>query len=123
MGIVIILFGLFIVAASFYLVLRPNEFSDLMLRHAGDRWLHVLAAAARIGLGIVLILHAPATRFPLTLTVLGWIALVAGIILVLMPPSVFHKLIRWVFDRLGSYARAAGVLAFLFGAFLIYAVV
>ena len=123
MQISIILFGLLISAMAAALLAIPARLTAFMLRHSGDPWFHILAAAIRIVLGIVLILHAAETRFPTALTVLGWIALLAGVAIALIPPSRFRQLVAWLFDRLGRYVRIAAAAALAFGVFLVYAVV
>ena len=123
MRIFILLFGLFIVVADGALVLKPDSVMNLILRYSGSLLMHVLAAGVRIVLGIVLLLYADQSRFPLTLEVLGWISLAAGLVLAVLPPARFQALIRWAFDRFGPFTRAAAMLAVLFGAFLIYAVI
>lgn len=118
----IMAFGLFILASAGLLVIRPAAFTAFMLKNADRSWLHLAAVGVRLALGIVLLVYAPSSNFPLTLKILGWIALVAGIVLALIPSSKFNRMIHWVFDRFGRFTRVAGVLAVLFGAFLIYAV-
>ena len=54
--------------------------------------------------------------------VIGWIAVVAGVILALIPPAKFQRLISWAFDRFGRYTRMAGLAAVVLAGFLIYAV-
>ena len=76
-----------------------------------------------IAIGIALVLYAGQSQFPLTLQILGWIAIAAGVILALVPQAKFEQLIKWAFDRFRKYTRAAALIAVLFGAFLIYAVV
>jgi len=122
MKLLIILFGLLIVAMAGFMLVRPREMTGYLLEHAGETWLHILAAGVRIIMGIALILYAGNSRFPMILHVIGWIALVAGIALALVPPSKFKRLMEWAFERFGPYIRLAGSLAILFGAFLIYAV-
>jgi uncharacterized protein YjeT (DUF2065 family) len=118
----IILFGLIIFLAAGSLALRPRSLTDYLLRHAGDSWMHVLAALVRILMGAALLVYSPLSRFPLTFQILGWIAIIAGVFLALLPPSRFKQLVTWAFDRFGGYARIAGLAAVAFGAFLVYAV-
>ena len=122
MKLAIVLFALLVCVMAAALALRPRVFMDFILRHADALWLHLLAAGVRIALGIVLIMYAPESRFPLTLQILGWIALLAGITLAVLPPARFKQLMHWAFGKFGRYTRMAAVAALLFGIFLIYAV-
>ena len=123
MRIFIIGFGLFIIAIAGAMALRPKRFGDTLLRHVGTTWMQVLAAAVRIVGGIVLVLYAGQSRFPLTLQIVGWIAIVAGVIVALMPAAKFTQLINWAFERFSRYTQVAALFAVLFGVFLIYAVI
>ena len=118
----IILFGLFIIGIAGLMAVRPKLFADKLMQSVGSVWIHVLAAAVRIVMGIALVLYAEQSRFPLALHIIGWIAIVAGVIIALVPHTKFTRLIRWVFDRFAPYTRIAAVFAVLFGGFLIYAV-
>ncbi len=119
----IIAFGLLILIMSGLMTVRPEPLRDFLIRHSGETWMHVAAAGVRIVMGFALILYAVNSRFPLTLQVLGWIAVIAGVVLALVPPARFKQLVSWAFERFGSYTRIAGAAAFLFGAFLVYAVI
>jgi hypothetical protein len=118
----IIAFSLFIFVMAGMLALRPGLVTEFLLRHAAKTWMHVMAAAIRVIMGVALILYAPQSRFPLTLQVIGWIAVAAGVILALIPPAKFQQLINWAVDRFGRYTRMAGLAAVIFAMFLIYAV-
>jgi hypothetical protein len=118
----IIAFSLFIFVMAGMLALRPGLVTEFLLRHAAKTWMHVMAAAIRVIMGVALILYAPQSRFPLTLQVIGWIAVAAGVILALIPPAKFQQLINWAVDRFDRYTRMAGLAAVIFAMFLIYAV-
>jgi len=118
----IIAFGLFVVVMTAVLVLYPEKLTEFLLHHAGDVWMHVLAAVMRITIGVALLLYASHSRFPQTLQILGWIALIAGVMVALIPPARFKQLITWAFERFGAYTRIAAVAALIFGVFIIYAV-
>lgn len=119
----IILFNLFILAMAGFMAFRPRQFTETLLKLSEAVWLHVLAAAARIAIGIALILYADQSRFPLTLQILGWLAIFAGVILALVPRAKFIRLMHWAFERFARYTRIAAVFAVLFAGFLIYAVI
>jgi len=123
MRIFIIGFGIFIIAIAGAMALRPKRFGDTLLRYVGATWMQVLAAAVRIVGGIVLVLYAGQSRFPLTLQIIGWIAIAAGVIVALMPAEKFTRLINWAFERFSRYTQVAALFAVLFGVFLIYAVI
>lgn len=123
MNILMVLLSLLIFVMGLALVARPKESARLLIEQAENRLLHVLAVVIRLVLGVALLLVAEQSRFPNTLEILGWIALVAGVILAVLPPARFARLIRWAFDLLSGYMRLVGLAALAFAAFLIYAVI
>lgn len=123
MKIFIILFNLFILAMAGFMAFRPRQFIDSLLRVSDQFWVHVLAVVARITIGAALVLYADQSRFPLALQILGWLAIVAGIALALVPRSKFIRLMHWAFERFSHYARVAALFAVAFAVFLIYAVI
>ncbi len=123
MNIIIILFGLLIIVMAGIMAVRPKLFADTMLQYFGSVWLHVLAAAVRIAMGIALVLYADQSRFPLALHIIGWLAIAAGVIIALLPHAKFTRLFLWFFEKFAPYTRIAAIVAVLFGGFLIYAVI
>lgn len=122
MQVLIILFSLLIILMAGALLFKSKEMTEFLLKNSGRNWMQVVAAAVRIVIGILLVLYAPQSRFPLALQVIGWLAVAAGVVIALIPPSKFQRMIHWVFERFGRYTRWAALGAVLFGGFLIYAV-
>ena len=120
---VIILLGIFILGMGVLLLIQPRRILDWLVDRVETSWLYAGAIIVRLLLGAVLIAFAPLSRFPLALEVVGWIALVAALALLLMGRGSFARLVRWAFGLPGGLVRITGVVAVLFGAFLIYAVV
>jgi len=119
----IILLGVFVLGMGVLLLVQPRQILDWLVDRTETAWLFTGAILVRLVLGAALISHAPLSRFPLALEVLGWMAVAAALVLLLMGRGRFSRFVRWAFGLAGSLVRIAGVVAVLFGAFLIYAVV
>ena len=119
---IIILFGLLITALSFYILFQPKVALEHVLNRAGSTHLYVLAIGARIGMGLILLLYADQSRFPLTLHILGYLMLVAGIILLLIGRPRFERLVKWAIRTFVNMAWLPATLGVVLGLFLIYAV-
>ncbi len=85
--------------------------------------LRFLAFVIRILLGIIILLAAGSTQFPLTLKVIGILLIVSGVTLLLLGNSRIQSLLNWFLRQGPNSIRISGVVGFLFGGFLIYAVV
>jgi len=119
----IVLFGLFVILMAGWMLLRPKDFAAVLLENSESKWMHVLASVVRLIFGIVLLLYASNSHFPLTLQIIGWIGIVAGISLALTPRKKFTRLIQWAFEKFSPYMQISALFAALFGGFLIYAVI
>ena len=75
------------------------------------------ARIALIVLGVALIQHAPQSRLPLALHLIGWISVAAALILAVIPHRRFSGLIRWLLHRFGDYARWGAAVALVFAVF------
>jgi uncharacterized membrane protein YidH (DUF202 family) len=123
MRVLIILLSVLITAMAAWLLVKPENLTRFLIENSGRTWMHVLAAGVRIVLGALLVLYADQSRFPVVLAVLGWFAIAAGVVLAVIPPSRFQRLVEWAFERFGAYTRAAAAAAVAFGLFLVYAVI
>ncbi len=121
MNYVIILFGLLITVLSLYIIIRPKAAIDYGRAWAGSSGLYILAIAARVGIGLVLLFYAQQSRFPQVLEILGYVLIAAGVILALMGRSRFERLVKWFLDRFAGMSWISGSLGVIFGLFLVYA--
>ena len=122
MNYVIILFGLLVAALSLILLFRPKASMNYFHEHAGSLWLYISAVFVRIGMGIVLILYADQSRYPEAFEIIGYLVLVAGVILGLIGRNRFEKLVGWAMGLFGKMSWFSGLLGLVFGLFFVHAV-
>ena len=123
MTLLIIVFGLFMLLAGVVLIVNPNVIFDVMRNNSDKLWLYVGAVVVRLLLGTLLIYQASVSKFPVTIEVIGWVAIVAALVFAIIGSNKFNQLILWAFSLLKAFGRIGGVLALCFGTFLIYAFV
>jgi hypothetical protein len=117
----IIAFGVFITTAGLAMLIRPALVIGMIQAHGERVWVYAVAIGIRAVLGLVLIQQAAHSKFPLVISVLGWISLLAALSLAALGRRRFARLIYWIIARVGSFAPVGGLLAVLLGAFLVYA--
>ncbi|MDK1023608.1 MAG: hypothetical protein QGD92_05180 [Gammaproteobacteria bacterium] len=83
--------------------------------------LRLTAFGLRIALGILLVLAADLTRLPLVIEIIGYLVILGGIAVLLMSNRMLQSLIDWFVGWNLIAFRVAGIFAFLFGGFLIWA--
>ena len=123
MNYIIILFGAATLAAGIAIVINPESIFGRLRRKSDSLGMHILAVVMRIIIGIALILYAAESRYPTAILILGWTSLGAAIVLGIMGRTNFKRLMSWALGLAPSFGRIGGMIAILFGAFLIHAVV
>lgn len=118
----IFLFSAFLIAMGAIILAKPRPVFDLLERHKHAPTLQIIAVVVRVLLGVALIVTAPSSKFPLTLAIIGWIAVFAGVLVAAMGRTRFIQLMDWATKVLPKNAILIGVIAIMLGSFLAYAV-
>jgi hypothetical protein len=121
MTVLIIIFGALILSAGIVIVVNPEVIFGTLRNHLDKLALHVLAVVVRLVLGVLLIYQSGASRYPLAIEIIGWISIVAAMILAVIGRNNFKRLMSWTLSLLKPFGRVGGVAAVGFGAFLFYA--
>ena len=118
----ILFFGIAVSVLSVWAIFVPERLRKLISAITDRALGYYVAAAVRLLLGITLIIAAPDSRFPVIFEIIGWLTIVAAVILLLIGQGQQRKLAAW-FDRFPEMAiRRWLVLGVAFGAFLAYGV-
>ena len=123
MNYIILCLGIFILLTGFIILINPKIVFNLFRNNLESLGLYAIAIVARVILGIALIAYATQSEFPIVFQILGWLSIIAAAFLGAVGRSRFQQLLMWVTGIRLVYARSGGILAILFGGFLIYAVV
>jgi hypothetical protein len=118
--VVVQIFGALIAVMCLWGLVAPKQLLGLVRRVADNSAGLGVAIAVRILLGAVLLTAAQVAKFPMTFTILGWVAIVAAIGLLIMGQSGMVKLVAWVARWPEAIIRTWLVFGLAFGAFLIY---
>lgn len=118
---VLITFGILIVLVGLVAVVRPTHLLRLARKVTVGTWLRYIAFLIRAPIGVILILVAPSTGFPLTIKVIGTLLIVSGVAVLLVGNAVIERLLNWALELGPSAIVVGGLVGILFGAFLIYA--
>jgi len=123
MNYIIILFGTATIVAGIIILINPETVFGLMRRKSESLGLHILAVVVRIILGVALIVYATESKYPTAISILGWISIVAASVLGIMGQANFRRLMSWALSLAPPFGRIGGLLAILFGGFLIHAAI
>lgn len=121
MTLLIILFGALTLLAGIIIVINPEVIYGYLRTNLDKLSLHILAVVIRLVIGVLLISQSYVAKFPFVIEILGWLSIVAALILGVMGRRNFNRLMSWALSLSRPLGRASGVFAAGFGAFLIYA--
>lgn len=114
------LFGLFVVLMGAWGVLAPSRLTELIQRFATKSGLFV-AVAVRLLLGLVLWFAAPQSRAPLLLQALALLAVLAAVVLPFVGVDRYKAIIDWWTTLSTAKQQLWSLLAVLFGASILWA--
>ena len=122
MGIILTLIALATIFMGVMLIWKPYSVLGMVKLYADETGLQVFASIGRILIGVALIVYASHSNLPGLLTLLGWITLISGVVILLLKQETFSGFIRKVINDYGSYAMYAGIVAIILGLIVLYAV-
>jgi hypothetical protein len=79
-----------------------------------------VAVLVRLAIGVLLVLAAPHSRFPLAFEILGWIAIVAALLVPVVGRERIGRLLDWWSRRSTPGIRLWSLAGLAFGCFLVY---
>ncbi|MCP4046894.1 MAG: hypothetical protein GY732_13015 [Gammaproteobacteria bacterium] len=121
MTLFIIIFGALVCLAGLVILVKPELVFGLLRKNADKIGLHVLAVVVRLVLGTFLVLQAGISKYPHVIEFIGWLSIIAAIILAVIGRNNFSKLMAWALSKVKTLRHLGGLLAMALGAFLVYA--
>lgn len=122
MNSIVLLFSALTFWAGIAILIRPEPIYRFLGRYSGSLGAYAAAIALRLLLGAAILSCSAQSKFPRTLTVIGWMSIVAAIIFVVIGRQRFKAIIDWAVHIAPRYHHLGGLVAMLFGGFLFYAV-
>jgi len=121
MLLLVVIIGVMIIAFSAFAIATPA-----FLRRSIEYWVEprrlYMAVALRVLIGVLLITVAGEARFPMLVRGLGYLMIVAGLIIPVLGPERIGAFARWWEDQPDFVLRLWGLAAAGLGALMIYAV-
>lgn len=103
------------------LLVKPEIIFGFIENNMGDTSLYMFAIVVRLVLGILFIAAATESRFPGVIKILGYLFILAAIILVILSQDGFLEFMTPIIQDVKPFARLGGLLGIAFGGFLFYA--
>ena len=123
MTLFIIIFGTLTCLAGIVILVNPEIVFGFLRKNSDKIELHILAVAIRLVLGVFLIYQSGVSKYPFVIEIIGWLSIVAAVFFAVIGRNNFSKLMVWALSQVKTLGRVGGVIASVFGAFLIHAFV
>lgn len=120
---IVYLFGLLMILASVLLFIDPNIILDFILSNRESSWIYFFAIVVRIILGAALLKTAAVSRFPLAFRIIGYIALAAALVFIVIGHEQFQHVMATLVGYFEDIGGWIGIIALVFGVFLMYGLV
>jgi hypothetical protein len=122
MKLIIKIIGIFILLIGIFLLIKPEIIFNWIADNAESQSLYIFAIVIRIILGVLLIIAAKGSKYPVFIKIFGYITLIAAIVLIFIGEKGFQDMITSVFPNIKGYTVVIGLVAMALGAFLMYSV-
>lgn len=115
----LILFGVGMCLFGCLMIAKPLTFAKGITAFSEKPWFHAFEIVSRLTLGILLLVFAEQTSYPLTVKVIGAVLCFVSVFLLVIG-SNNHKKFAALTTKIGPYFRPLGFVAVLGGMVLIY---
>ncbi len=120
--ILILIVGVAVCVLAAWGIFAPGKLTHLVKDVMDHSWGIYVAVGVRLLLGAALIIAAPVSRYPFIFQALGWIAIIAAIVLMFIGRERLRSLVAW-FDRFSETSiRVWLVFAIALGGFLLHGI-
>ncbi len=99
MTVLIIIFGALTLLAGIVIIINPEVIFGFLRNNLDKLVLHILAVAVRLVIGVLLIYQSNVSKFPFAIEVIGWLSIVAAIIIAVMGRRNFNRLMSWALSK------------------------
>ncbi len=120
--ILIFMLSIAICVLSAWGIFAPDRLLNLVKEVMNQGWSIYFAVMVRLLFGLALIIVASYSKFPLIFQGLGWIALTAAVVIVLLGRERMFKLLTWTEQFSRTTIRIWLLFGIAFGVFLIFGI-
>lgn len=121
---IVIAFAVFIISVGFLMLLTPQKAREILKKAGSTPLINYGELILRMIPAVGLILYATFSKFPQIFSLLGWFMLGTSVLLMLLPRKYHHAYALKSADLLTpARIRAIAPLSFIFGGFLLYAII
>lgn len=116
--------GLWLAGLGVFMALKPRGALDALARMGGSPMIHFGEMALRVVAGVVLVLAAAESRYPMAVAVIGWFLIVSALVLMALPRRWHAAYSTWWAGRIPlAGVRAVAPVSVLMGGLLVWTMI
>ena len=120
---IVLAFGIILITLAAWGIFAPGQLMKMVTSVMDRDWGIYVAVIVRLVLGAALIIVAPASSFPVVFQVLGWVFIIAAVVIALAGRERLRRFIAWWSERFSMTAIRVWLLfGMAFGVFIVDAV-
>ena len=119
-GIVVVAFGLCLIALAVVIVIKPLLAERFLKRFASSAQAHYSEQTARLIAGVAIVILSPSMWYPDLFKYFGWLIIITAAGLFLIPWKWHHRFGEWAIPLAIRYLRLYALGAFALGTLLLY---
>ena len=121
MKLVLKLFGILLILAGISFIIYPEFLFGWLEDNTENSSLYISAIVGRFVLGILLIIAAKESKFPLFFKIFGYLAIIAAIVFIFIGHENFQHFMASIIAEFKPYAPISGLIVVAVGGLFIYA--
>ena len=121
MKLVIKLFGILLILAGISFIIYPEFLFGWLEDNTENSSLYISAIVGRFVLGILLIIAAKESKYPLFFKIFGYLAIIAAIVFIFIGHEIFQHFMASIIAEFKPYTLISGLIVMAIGGLFIYA--
>ena len=121
MKLIIKIVGVLLILAGISLLINSDGIYGWVEGNVKNTSLYIAAIVGRLVLGVLLVVAAKESKYPVVIKFFGYLAIIASIVFVLIGHQDFQNFIASMMASFKAFSPVSGLLSMLIGGLLIYA--
>ncbi|MDT0605265.1 hypothetical protein [Thalassotalea castellviae] len=117
---IIAAFGLLMMCLSVFMIIKPDYWSDAIIKFSKMTYFHWFEVLSRFIFGCVFLYYHQSTQSPLLFNFLGYLLIAVSIGLLIVGENNHQRFALWSAHKFRKIFRPAGFLSFAFGLYIFY---
>ena len=112
--------GAFFLISGLLLLIQPALIVNWIESNSNNTSFYIFAIIFRLILGIIFIIGAGGSKYPVVFKIFGYFMILAAIVLLIIGQNQFQDLVHSIISNVRPFAPVSGLFAVALGGFILY---